>query len=434
MSNITYENITIVGITYSRLVNIEINKCMGTHAKAIITCEVSQEQAHKMLSGINDGGKVTVSATTSGEYDVLFIGVKYNLEITEGGEYRTAKLVLKSTSYLLDIEKKSRTFQNTSLSYSAVMNKIVEDRAVIKINATNKILGGFKMQVDITDWQMIVRLASELNATVSVNVTTEKPIITIGVPEAVNPFDLGAPALTGQSGMYVLGTNSQLSLGTLETTCITGGADGFKQEKLSNEEAAGNIFTGIVQEVEKEKVKVFFDQIDAEYDADGDSWFEYSTSYASGGGAYGSGFYFMPEMGDRVRVFFPSGDESEGFAFASENNFALDSPDKICWRAPGGQELLFTPDGIRITGQEDCIYIDMSDGDDAEVGIQVFCDKKINVSVHPSASGEAPQINLYGANGVVMYAENQILFETPESKLEVDKDRIILSASNVYIK
>lgn len=433
MSNITYENISIVGITYSRLVNIEIKKKILTHAEAIITCEVTAEEANKMLSGMNDEEKVTVAATSSGEYEVLFIGVKYNLEITEGGEYRTAKLVLKSTSYLLDMERKSRTFQNKTLTYSAVMNKIADGRAIIKFNATDrKII--FKMQKDITDWQMIVRLASDLNTKVSVNVTTETPIITVGMPEANNKYDLGALDTNAAQEAYVCETNSQLLSGMFETTCITASADEFKQEKMSNEEAAGNIFTGIVQEVDKEKVKVFFDQIDSEYDAEGDSWFEYSTSYASGGGAYGSGFYFMPEVGDRVRVFFPSGDESEGFAFASESNYALDSPDKISWRAPGGQELLFTPDGIRIIGKEDCIYIDMSDNEDAEVGIQVFCDKKINVSVHPSENIPEPQIYLHGAEGVVMYAENQIMFDTPEAKVELDKDRIILNANNVYIK
>lgn len=432
MAEITYDNVVITGITYTKLINIEISKKMNTHSEACITCEVTKEQADTMLSGMNDGDYVTIaSAETTG---VLFLGVKYNLEITETGDYRTAKLELKSTSYLLDKTKKSRTFQNTKAFYHTVMEKIVGEQAVIRFHITDSMMGSFCMQKDETDWAMILRLASQCGACVIVNVTTKKPIINIGVDNDVSEdLEIGLSTEEGQSHAYVTETNSTFQQGTLQTTYITGAPDAFRQKRISNENTAGKMFTGIVKAVEKEKVQVFFVQIDAEYDSAGDTWFEYSTAYAGKGGAYGSGMYFMPEVDDKVRVFFPNGDDGEGFAFASETSYVLDDPSKISWKAPGGQELLFTKNGIRVIGKENSIYIDLSDDDASGVGIQIYSEMGINLSTHPGEAGEESSIWLYGKEELLMSADNQIVLETPEAKIEMDKDKIILNANQVYI-
>lgn len=429
MAEITHDRIAITGIVYSKLINMEIHKKINTHSEACIICEVTKEQADTMLNGINDGDYVTI--TSKGSTDVLFLGVKYNLEITETGDYRTAKLELKSTSYLLDKKKKSRTFQNTKLYYHTLMEKIAEKQAVIRFHITDNRIGSFCMQKDETDWAMLLRLASQCGACVIANVTTKKPIINIGVDSETS--DIGAPSIDGQSKAFITGTTSTFQKGTLQTTYSTGAQDAFKQKRISNDNAVGKMFTGVVKAVEREKVQVFFDQIDAEYDNDGDTWFEYSAAYAGKGGTYGSGMYFMPEVDDRVRVFFPNGDDSEGFAFASETGYVLDDPAKISWKAPGGQEILFTKDGIRITGKQNSIYIEMRDHDAAGVGIDIYSEKDINLSTHPGDGEEDYSIWLYGKEGILMNADKQIVFETPEAAIEMDRDKIIINANQVYI-
>lgn len=432
MAEITHDNIAVIGITYTKLINIEINKKMNTHSNAYITCEVTKEEADDMRKAMNDGGYVTITTTES--TGVLFLGVKYNLEITEIGGYHTAKLELKSTSYLLDKTKKSKTFQNMKTFYQTLMEEITDGEAIIRFNITDRMVNSFFMQSSETDWQMILRLASQCNVCVIANVTTKKPIIDIGMPkETTGDLDIGALTMGCESPTFITGTTSTFLQGTLETTCITGFQDAFRQQKISNKEAAGKMFTGIVQAVDKEKVQVFFDQIDAEYDSNGDTWFEYSAAYAGKGGVYGSGMYFMPEIGDRVRVFFPNGDDGEGFAFASETSYVLDDPSNISWKAPGGQELLFTKDGIRISGKENSIYIDLKDDDESEVGIQIYSEKSIDLSTHPGEDGQESAIWLYGKEKLTMRADNQIVLETPEAMLEMDKDKIILNANRIYI-
>ncbi len=432
MADITYDQIIIAGVHYSSLLNLEITSKLNTHAEAVITFEVTKEESEAIEAGVGDESYVVVSADSPDGYETLFVGIKYSYSCTNQAGYRVGTLILKSTSYLLDKEKKSRSFQKTTQFKSALIEEVVAGRAIINYNIADAPTLGILIQKDKTDWEFLVRVA---DAAVIPNYTTEKPIIDIGRPSNGNVTGVGGLMGNSQIPSYITSTSSVFDNGVLKTTSISQGEEAFQKEKIPDSELAGRMLSGIVQTVEKEKVQVFFDEIDEEYDSQGDTWFEYAAAYSGPGGTYGSGFYFMPEVGDRVRVFFPSGKESEGFAFASEMGYALDDPAKISWRAPGGQELLFTENGIRITGKQGSIYIDMQENDSAEFGIEMYCNTNIRFSTHKGEEiqSDLPDIYVYGKEGVNMTADNQILLETPEATLEVDRDKIILNANQVYI-
>ncbi len=436
MENITFDKIIIAGMEYLKLINVEINKRMNDHSNAIITCEVSNEQAEAMSVALEDGEYIIISAEDDREYEVLFIGVKYDVVIEKQAAYNLAKMEIKSTSYLLDKEIKSRTFQNTHIRYSEAINEIIADKAHISFNVTDKFLMTFWMQYEETDWKMLLRLASGCGACVVANVNTRIPIIDIGIPiDKTDSRSIGGKLLNDQMVVqsFVLGTNSFFDKGVLETKLITGNQASFDTEIIVNRNIEGMMFTGIVQNVDREKVQVFFDEIDSDYDSNSDTWFEYAAAYAGEGGRYGSGFYFMPEIGDRVRVFFPEGDSGEGFAFATETTYVTDDISKYSWRAPGGQELLFTKDGIRISCNNNSIYIDLR-GDDGDTGIQISCDTDVCMETHPNPNQEYSIINIVGKESVIMKADNQILMETAEASIEIDKDKIIMNAETVYIQ
>lgn len=435
MADITYDKISILGMEYSKLINIEIHRRVNDHASATITCEVTKAEKENLQQTINDGNLVTITAMANGNHEVLFMGVKYGLQVEETAEYYVASLELKSTSYLLDIEKHNRTFQDSRKLYSNVMSEIIEGKGTIRFLATDKTTGGFWIQKDETDWQMLIRFASGCQTSIIPNVTTEKPIIDVGMAagDVVAPYEIGYINPRAGGSPLVIGTDSYINKGVFETKNIMGSLDAMKQEKITCEAAAGKMYTGVVQKVDKQKVQVFFDQIDAEYDADGNTWFEYSATYAGTGEKYGSGIYFMPEIGDRVRVFFPSGDAGEGFAFASESSYVLEDPGKISWRAPGGQELLFTSTGIRISGKDNSVYIDLL-YDDTETGIHIMCDTDIQLSTHANEETGKSEIVIEGKDEILVSADNQILLETPETSLEMNRDKIILNANHLYIQ
>lgn len=99
------------------------------------------------------------------------------------------------------------------------------------------------------------------------------------------------------------------------------------------------------------KVQVQF-SFDSEFS--GNHWFEYSTAYSS---SDQSGWYCMPEVGDTVRVFFPSGNEGQAFAASSTLRFMGQSPKDKVWMAHG-KCIQLTENGIRIScdGEEAFIF------------------------------------------------------------------------------
>lgn len=461
MEPITFQNLSISGVSYQKLIDVNITQELNKHATAKIICEFDDKEANRLLA-TSDEGVVTITTSAKGQPNTLFYGIKKSVSIVGKNDYKVLQIELISTSYLLDKEKKERTFQNTKLSCEELMNKVAGGNAVIQFNVTDKAVGTFIYQHKETDWELLKRVASMVNAAISTNTTTEKPIITVGIPIGASNSNIskqdtiesgtevGANDSTYQSmkseqymsvgamiggigSNFIQASTSTITNGTLKTTYKTGSNEIFNQPQIINESISGTILTGTVQEVEKDKVKVFFDQIDSEFDSGSDTWFEYSTLYASNGGAEGSGFYFMPEVNDRVKVFFPSAAESTGFAFASECVSPLQNPKKVKWRAPGGQEILFTEKGIKITGKENSIYIELIASEYSEFGLNILSDKDINLNVLKGGSENMGDLYISGEEKVVLYGDEMILLRTPDAEVHIAPEKIVTGSRYFYI-
>ena len=119
-------------------------------------------------------------------------------------------------------------------------------------------------------------------------------------------------------------------------------------------------------------------------------WFPYATVYSS---PDGSGWYCMPEKGDRVRLYFPSEDADEAYvlnAMHFENGAGgqRTNPENKSIRNKQGKEILLKPDAILITNNRG-MSLELSDDD----GISIISDKKIVFE-----SKEAIEITSVSAN------------------------------------
>lgn len=459
MGVITYEHISISGVEYERILDLSIQHNINTHSYAKILCEVTSEQGKKTLSSLKVNDYVMISYRDKEETGVIFYGVCQNKELKYEGEYHRLNLELASTSILLDQKKENKTFQNSLQYISDIMNAVANGRAIINFNMTDRAVNELIIQKDETAWQCIKRLASHCNTVIIANITTQLPVIDVGRKQEYfsEPLELYTPDWKIQSFEPNTFELNAFELNPFELNTFEGKSanlwsgmlkmeDGiltmqnymlkdsdFVQEKQYNSQISGLILTGIVEEVEQNKVKIFFDQIDESYDSSTNKWFEYSTAYASNGGDYGSGIYFMPEIGDRVRVFFPNEKEDNGVAFASEIASPLPSEKLMNWKSPGGQEILFTEQGISITGKEGSIFIELIEDDNIDCGVQIFCDKNINIVSESDSSDSENVICLKADRNVTIYADDQIKLETNSDKLEIDKKKICFTTENLYL-
>lgn len=463
MQTITYENIKVEGAPFQKILHLEIKHKSNEHGQAVVTGEADLATAQEYAGRVNQNTTVTIKTSASGQPAVLFLGTVSNVSVQKQGAYARMTLKLSSTSILLDSKRNNKSFQRTSMSHEEVIQSALQGEGDISMEVSDKPIGSIVMQYNETNWEFTKRMAAVFNAPVIVNLVTQKPHLTIGLPtggktyqasdiETMSGMDeekyaqmaadgsngnmlqedfmgtklesyqyvfLGDKISYGGSNQKVQGVYSTLQSGMLKTTISLATESGFSQPQKVNGQVSGKMFSGTVKAVKRDLVQVHLTDIDSSYDDGGDYWFPYSTAYSSNDG---SGFYCMPEVGDTVRVFFPSGKEGSAFAASSVCVSPLDNPKHKRWRTPGGKEILFTEEGIFITCKENKVFINLTDAD----GITIQSDKDINVCA-------ANNVLVMGNKDVVVEAENNILISTAQSYIDMKKEGIEIGATNILI-
>ena len=462
MENITYQNISIEGVSYNKLVSLQITHNVGDHAYASIELEVEKDSGLDFIKRADESTDVLIKTTAKGQHETLFAGCVLGVGMQEMAEYSVLNLKLVSTSYRLDIQKKQKTYQNTTATYGDVMKKAAGDAATVKVDVSDKVTGNLVMQYEETDWKFIERMASQLSASVFTDIDSVTPQIHIGVPKRsgllsfdtvemksytqpagynllANQFSLGgnktATTINSVQGEnykfigekmsvngadYVIGSvNCSMELGVLKCTYGLGNSDNCKSVAGSNSQLAGRMFLGEVKAVKGDQVQVHFSDIDDSYDAGGDKWFPYSTAYSS---SDGSGFYCMPEEGDKVRVFIPSKNEKDAFVASSVNGNPQSNTRDKSWKAPGGKEILLADDGIYIICEGEKIFINLT----KENGIQIHSEKPISVTSDSN-------IIMQAGEEINITADTCINIGVGNSSIYIDKSQIEMGAEGVYI-
>lgn len=462
MSAITYDTIKIVGVPYSKLLSLEIVHFPNQHGTAKMTGLIPYADAMEFTQRVDETFAIDITTSAEGQPSQLFYGLVTNLVHERQNDYAFVTIEAKTTSVSLDVAPVNKTYQRTTMTYGQVLSNMIGGRGTITVTATDKQTGAFIIQCNETDWQFTIRMASALKSPACASITAKKPFIYIGPPPAsrsraitaveydtgkeVSEFsrfsavagggamssDFGGDVVTSfdyayigdsislnGSTLYVRGVQACLEDGTLVCRYTIGRKSSFAAMPIANTQAAGKIMTGIVQNVEKDKVQVFFNSIDSSYDGGGDWWFPYSTSYSS---QDGSGWYSMPAAGDEVRVFFPSGNEGEAFAACSiQINPGERVTDKI-WSGPNGKKILLTEDGLMIIGKEAKLFINLMDS----TGIEIISDKNITIT-------SACNVNIQAGDTVNVLAENHILLGTQASYVDIRKEGITMSSENIIL-
>lgn len=457
MEPITHFNVKVEGVSFRRLLALEIRHSVNEHGIAVVTVETEEEIAKEYLNRADEKTSVQILTTAAGQPKILFYGVISNAGIEKVNEYVLLKLVLTSASILTDMQKKNKSYQNTAKTYEAIMTQAVDGNAVIDMQVTDKAIGNMIVQCNETDWEFCKRMASRLEAPIITSINEQIPTITVGVPQRGKTYDLNAVESKVQlDGMQLndmmaedtLGTNikttqymflgdmvrygvggervkgvyATLASGMLVTTVCVGRETSFKQPVIVNNQIAGKMYTGRVEGVQGDMVQVHLTDIDREFDGESTVWLPYSTAYSSGDG---SGFYCMPAEGDMVRVFFPGSNEGEAFAASSVSvNVGEEVTDKQ-WTGPNGKQILLTKEGIYITtnANENKIFIDLTDED----GITIKSNKNINICAKNNLS-------LISNNNISLTAENDIMISSAESFIDIKPEGIEIGGDNVVIK
>lgn len=346
-----------------KLINVlecRIDKKINCHGSAVITGHIKsnkEEELVRKLYGETTWGNLTIM-DENGKEEEIFSGIVKSAEIEYVGGLKKVTICLVGNTLLLDCKKRTRTFQDQSMTYDEVLTSAEKENDGIHIMRT----GGGEEIKDIivqyreTNWEFIKRMASRHNSFAmpyykgqgvryyigldtyaraekiqileyrmvnnleeylykkrnKVENIVEQDAITYQV-KSRDFVELGAGVEVQGRVLYVYQSHAELTGGELIHTYQLRSPGGFQQVVEYNTRLIGASLEGYILETKADQVKVCI-TVDGSQDKETAKWFSYSTVYSS---PDGSGWYCMPEENDRVRLYFPSEKEEEGYIISS---------------------------------------------------------------------------------------------------------------------
>ncbi|MDR0268863.1 hypothetical protein [Paenibacillus sp.] len=357
---VTYGHIEIMPYEFVRLHEFKILKTVNDHARMICTGIISDKKRELYVRASDEETQVKAFVTDqNGNRQPLFRGIALDVEekVVQGVHYLTVGAI--SHTYELDIKRHQRSFQNPKLTYTDLIEKIVSGypkAETMDVVSHKKPINTFVMQYDETDWQFLKRMASHFFSPLVPAVGHGVPKFYFGLPMGLSKGEIqstnykvkkrvadfqtasenripgvhdadfiqyevetekllepGYEVTFHGHKLIVAEVLTEMKDGVLTHTAKLSPRSGLRPIKDYNRSIIGASIHGKVLSVQQDKVRAGLD-MDEQKDPNTDYWFPYSTIYAS---ADNTGWYCMPEIGDSIRIYFPSYKEEEGYAISS---------------------------------------------------------------------------------------------------------------------
>ncbi|WP_129598123.1 phage baseplate assembly protein V [Anaerophilus nitritogenes] len=396
---ISYENIRISTYEMEYIKDLKITNSINEHATLELTGVLVHERKDEDIHLTEQNTPIEVYYLKANGKVSLFYGIITQIKIKVVEQVHNIYIKAKSYTYLMDTFKRCRSFQDKNMTTHNLIREVMKDYnpSNYMIQIPDIPIGQLVLQYNETDWEFLKRFVSKFYAGLFPAIEFQNIHYYIGTPDiSVNMADIVKNYMVYKNldlyeyiqknhiedakeidfivyeietfeilklgnhmkflghDFYISKVQYELKEGVLYNTYKIQLKNGLRQRRLYNKNIMGISVEGTILEVQRDKVKIHL-QIDKTQEKAKAYWFPYSTLAAS---PDGSGWYCMPEIKDRVRVYFPTKDEKDSFAVSAvsgyipKNNHAKDrmgNPDVKYLRTVHDKEVRFTPSGILIS-------------------------------------------------------------------------------------
>lgn len=403
-----------------------IEKKVNHHGSAKITGHIEESREKEFMRQLCQEHTWTSVwiIDEEGKKEEIFAGIVEEGQIIQEGGLKLVSLTLIGSTFLLDCEERTRTFQNGEMTYDELLSQTEQEQEASHImrNGGEKRINDIVVQYRESNWEFIRRMASRHHSFiipyykgkgvryyVGLDTGAKAKNIEISEYSVINNIqgyierkkngveelewkdarecqvtsrdyvELGSPVMVHGEKLYVYKSASQLKGAELVHTYLLRTVGGFSRKKEYNRRLIGASLEGYILATKEDKVKVCL-TVDGTQDKQSAKWFAYSTVYSS---PDGSGWYCMPEEQDRVRLYFPNEREEEGYIISSIHESSditgnvggkvpRTNPDYKSISNKYGKQLELTPNSITMTNNQG-----MSICLDDEQGISIISDKDV---------------------------------------------------------
>lgn len=458
---ITYEQIVLNAYQTEHILMLEMEESINNHGILHMTAIIPEEAEEQYVYDTTPMMPVTLSYLDNDDsMKTLYRGIVANIQVKCQGNTYLMDLLVKGKTYAMDIIKRSRSFQDTSMTVHQLIREVMSgyNNSDCIIEIPDEPIRKLVVQYRETDWEFLVRFSSRYGAVLIPDVTSEKLSLFVGVPKnsasyTVSPYQYSlvkqideyldikenrwSDALevdftifqfwdyrifrTGDQielngiNLIVQSVQRILSDGILKNQYALQRKNGLRGLELHNEMIVGASVTGLVTDVSRDKVKV---QLEIDELGKTEYWFPYSTMSAS---PDGSGWYCMPEKWDQVRVYFPTNEESDAYAVSAVSGYEpqlgdtkdlMANPNVKYLKTQADQLLQFAEDGIIINSGSGQATIFL--GNSGE--LTVYGNTNVNVTAKNTLS-------LISKGQLLIGAENSVCIKKGEgTSITLDKE------------
>lgn len=435
------EQIVIKGIPVENLTELKIDCSPGEHGSLRLTGYLNGDHGEESLFGFTENDSVTVCVDKG---KPVFSGILTGVSVDGEGETVRISAEAKSRSILMDQKKRSRSFQDTSMTYSQLFQAILSEYpgSDIKLTVPDRPLGEIAVQYRETDWEFLKRMLSMLNAVLVCRPEAEALKLYGGVPEipwekweyektgyrkemgeysywllqgaAVNDNDFLVMDITTSHvpeffeqledegrKLVIRRFSYELERGLIHCRCQLQKREGILAKAVYPMHLIGVALQGKVLEIAGTRIRIHLD-IDKDGGTGDVYWFPFSTLSAS---PDGSGWYYMPEKGDNVRVYFPSKYTKDAIGVSAVSSYdgksggapdRMGSPSTKYLSNPYGQEMKLAEDGVSLACSGGAASVKIGNNGDVTL----------------SAKGT---INIAAENDLGIEAEEEVSFQALET-------------------
>jgi hypothetical protein len=369
----------------AKILTCKMSKTVNEHGHAEITGIGSEETAASCERILEERTPVTLKAISAGAADqTIFKGIPVSIRTNWRNGLRELVIELMTGSCLLDMKERTRVFQSPAAAYEDLLRHVGEGRQDYQFLMTvgkKTPIKDLLIQYRETDWAFIKRLASHFHSVAVADDLQEGINIFFGLPyrddnetvslgdaveftvhmaidgsilyyevESREIYSLGKKVRFRGNVCKVYGVTSRFAEGQLIHNYDLRPDAGFATERAVNPHIANLSLAARITDVRKGEVKVAVTGVDQDrYPSS--RWYPYATVYSS---PDGTGWYFMPEAGDIVRLYFPGAGESSAVASGAVHTESQGrrDPERKSLKTKWGKEVVMTPTSIVISNNK----------------------------------------------------------------------------------
>lgn len=450
-------NIRTSPLEFLNILELQIEEEVNCHGKMVISGYITDEQEEAYLGMLT--GEVWEQIRMigrEGEVQILFYGIVTDFSVIYCNDQKKLTLEIMSGSVLMDGKRHLRSFQNPVMTYGQILKEIAEEyreSGIVFNEPWEEQTGELVLQYYETDWEFFKRLASRKHQFLVPDAQAKGVRLSYALPMGESFIlsegqkytmrkDLSAYRKKADQNMsvsesdcleymvesrearrigdyttlfgelfYIYQIKSRYIGGELLHFCYMKRKRGIEVPEAFQEEMTGCTLSATVTAVKEDKVQIVIEE-DENRQQEPAVWYPYATVYST---PDGTGWYCMPEPGDRVRLTVPEKWEKEAFVTSSvhvETDSAdRKNPDHKVFKSKYGKEVRFTPDSIVITNNQGN-RIEMTDAE----GIHI-------VSAHSVVLEAQEDMTITSNAGSLLVAgASSVSFKQKGTSIELEND------------